>query len=253
MTWAKLDDGFWSNPKVVAAGNEAAGIYARALSYCCQHLTDGVISADVMRFLGKKRPVSRLVESGLVVETEAGFQIPDFLDFNPSRSDKDEERAEARERMRRVRANRRNGSGEHKPNVRAKFGAGSDTPSRPVPSVPTEHTQALPKVARKQVTEDEWDLASQVLAAFNEAAGSELTIEAHYTPIVGRIREKPALTIEHHRRIIAANFRKPWWEDRPTPRVIYGSAAQFEASIEKARGDRPRRDGLAERAARAAA
>src|SRR4051812_38982771 len=44
VTWAKLDDGFWANPKIDATSLAAVGVYARSLSYCGQHLTDGKIT-----------------------------------------------------------------------------------------------------------------------------------------------------------------------------------------------------------------
>lgn len=88
MTWSRLDDGFWSNPKIVAAGNEAAGVYARALAYCGQHLTEGKIPEEVLRFIaGRRKPIDQLVDHGLVVRNGAGFEIPDFLDFNPTREE----------------------------------------------------------------------------------------------------------------------------------------------------------------------
>lgn len=43
MAWARLDDQFWSNPKVVAAENDAAGVFARALCYASAHNTDGFV------------------------------------------------------------------------------------------------------------------------------------------------------------------------------------------------------------------
>lgn len=97
------------------------------------------------------------------------------------------------------------------------------------------------KVNRKPVTDDEYTLASEIVAAWNEIAGTGLTVDAHLTPIIGRIREKPQLDAHHHRKIIERNFAgKPWWEQRnpgrkPGPRVIYGSAELFENAIETAR------------------
>lgn len=41
MPWTKLDDGFWMHPKILLAGNEAVGIFARCISYCGAYLTDG--------------------------------------------------------------------------------------------------------------------------------------------------------------------------------------------------------------------
>jgi DnaA N-terminal domain len=95
-----------------------------------------------------------------------------------------------------------------------------------------EGKSSRPKVNRKPVTDDEMALAEQIIAAFNAAAGTQVTTEAHLIPVVGRIREKADLTAEQHRAIIAAVFLDPWWKGPPGPQVIYGNAAQFERSIE---------------------
>lgn len=86
MTWTKLDDGFWSNPKVGRAGNEAAGAYARALSYCGRHETDGSFPDSVARFIARARTWERLVVEGLIEQVEGGYVIPDYLEHNPSRA-----------------------------------------------------------------------------------------------------------------------------------------------------------------------
>lgn len=98
MTWTKLDDGFWSNPKVAAAGNEVAGAYARCLSYCGHHETDGKVPVDVARFIARPKVFEQLVETGLIEQNGNGFVIPDFLDFNPSHKVLEEKRAKDRAR-----------------------------------------------------------------------------------------------------------------------------------------------------------
>jgi hypothetical protein len=85
MPWVKLDDSFWANPKVVAAGNEVAGAYVRMLSYCGQQLTDGEIAEEPARFIAKAPVTKKLVGHGFVEASASGFLIPDYLDFNPSR------------------------------------------------------------------------------------------------------------------------------------------------------------------------
>lgn len=51
MPWARLDDAFWRNPKVLEAGNEAAGVYARALSYSADNGTLGHLNASTIKAL----------------------------------------------------------------------------------------------------------------------------------------------------------------------------------------------------------
>lgn len=103
MTWAKLDDSFYDDPKVVAAGNEAAGVYCRALSYCGKHLTDGLVPEAIAELIaGKRRPIAKLLEVGLWVRSEDGwYGVTDYLRFNPSKAEvlhKRKVRAEAGKR-----------------------------------------------------------------------------------------------------------------------------------------------------------
>ncbi len=88
-------------------------------------------------------------------------------------------------------------------------------------------------VNKKPVTNDEYDLASDVLAAFNAAAGTRYSSRLVFEKIIRRIREHPEVTLEHHRAIIANNFADPWWKDNPAPEVIYGNASIFERSAHK--------------------
>jgi len=100
------------------------------------------------------------------------------------------------------------------------------------------HRGKSPKksVGKKVVTEAELELAAVVVSQFNSLAGTELSVDAHLTPIVGRIREKPKYTQVHHRKIIEAVFAgEHWWTGPPTPKIIYGNAAVWEQSIELAR------------------
>lgn len=104
----KLDDGFWSNPKIMALGNEAAGVYTRMLSYCGQHLTDGHVADEVAKLICSKGGVfDKLKDSGLIERNGAGWIVSDFLEFNPSREQVENERRSSRERMRKLRANKR--------------------------------------------------------------------------------------------------------------------------------------------------
>lgn len=88
MSWTKLDDRFWGNPKILAAGNEATGVYCRALSYCSEHLTEGHIPDDALRLIaGRRKPIDALLEAKLIVQNGTGYVIPDYLEFNPSRAE----------------------------------------------------------------------------------------------------------------------------------------------------------------------
>lgn len=117
MTWVRLDDGFAQHPKVVAAGPLAMAMQVAALCYCNKNLTDGFVPWPVAQsllsweFLGQEndrgRPVFRigvscgmagddvtcqtainaLLLNGMWEETDGGFQIHDYLDYQPSKAE----------------------------------------------------------------------------------------------------------------------------------------------------------------------
>ena len=89
MTWIKLDDGFADHPKLLKAGPLGLAVHVRALCYCARHLTDGFIPRNAVTLL--LRDVSNakipriLVSCGLWIKQRNGYQIKDYLDYNPSR------------------------------------------------------------------------------------------------------------------------------------------------------------------------
>lgn len=100
MPWAKLDDGFWMHPKVVMAGNEVAGIFARCLSYCGKYLTDGRVPPEVaLAIAGSKRAVEKTVASGFLQELPSGdLYVRDYAHYNPLRDEVEAKREERSEK-----------------------------------------------------------------------------------------------------------------------------------------------------------
>lgn len=113
MPWARLDDAFWRNPKVLAAGNEAAGLYARALSYSADNGTGGLLSLDTVKTLAGSRfkALSRkLVDVGLWDPSgQGGWHIHDYDD--PAYGNPTSSRAQARSEAARKAAQVRWGNG----------------------------------------------------------------------------------------------------------------------------------------------
>jgi hypothetical protein len=138
MTWMKVDDSFHSHPKVLATSPAALGLWVVAGSWSGANLSDGFIPDHVLpRLLPDSESLAKeLVSTGLWKRTRGGYRFHDWHDFNPERSAVEEERRAARERMQKLRAQRkaagqgRNGSGEQRANVRPKF----VTPTRPDPN-----------------------------------------------------------------------------------------------------------------------
>ena len=124
MTWVQLDDRANENMKLVKVGAEAAWFWASSLMLCNrQDAHDGHIAAE---FLGMLFPVKqpkklakKLVDEGLWEAVEGCYQIHNYHEFQPSRSD-----IEARKEKKRE-AGRKGGkaSGESRRQAKAKQGA----------------------------------------------------------------------------------------------------------------------------------
>jgi hypothetical protein len=114
MTWFKVDDTLAFHRKAVAAGNAAMGLWVRAGSWCSQQLTDGFVPDDMIASLGNSGQAKRLVAAGLWERVDGGYRFWQWDERQPSREQVEQERNAARERMRRVRTQKRNGSAEQK-------------------------------------------------------------------------------------------------------------------------------------------
>lgn len=104
MPWFRLDDSFHSHPKVIAAGNEAVGLYVRCGTYAAEHLTDGFLPKDVVLLYGSGALAEKLTGVKLWHRARGGWTIHDYLDYNPSKQAVDKDRLKAAERQRRHRS-----------------------------------------------------------------------------------------------------------------------------------------------------
>jgi hypothetical protein len=107
MPWFRLEDSFHSHPKVIKAGNEAAGLYVRCGAYAAQHLTNGFIPEHVALLYGSHALADALVRAGLWRRARGGWRMPDYLDYNPSREAVEKERRARAERQARWREKKR--------------------------------------------------------------------------------------------------------------------------------------------------
>ena len=127
MSWVKLDDQFTDHPKVVKAGPMAAWLFVCGLAYCGRFLTDGTIPKEQVRRLADiddpMTHAAKLVSVGLWHETSDGFQVNDYLEYNPAGDKVRAERSAAKERMSRHR------SAELQPNNERSSSSPSPSPS----------------------------------------------------------------------------------------------------------------------------
>lgn len=84
MSWFKLDDRFFDNPKIAVLSKDAKLAYLEAGTYCARELTDGFIPGPTAkRFAG--RSLKELVP-GLWEPVKDGYRVHDFLVYNPTRA-----------------------------------------------------------------------------------------------------------------------------------------------------------------------
>lgn len=135
MSWVRLDDQFTDHPKLAEVGPVAGWVYVSGLCYAARYLTDGFVPENIaLRFAGSSPEIlAKLVESSLWDRANNGYQIHDYLEYNPPASKVKAEREEAKARMQRKNATKQGVSSE----VRGNFGrnSGEIQPSRtPSPS-----------------------------------------------------------------------------------------------------------------------
>ena len=101
MTWVKLDDAFGDHPKILGLSDSAFRLHVLSLCYCARYLTDGNVPSAFLR--GHGADVDELWHAGLWFQGDDGFEIHDYLAYNPSREDVRHERERVAERQRRFR------------------------------------------------------------------------------------------------------------------------------------------------------
>jgi len=103
MGWVRLDDNFADHPKVIALSDTAFRLYIEGLCYSNRQLTDGFIPNAVYTKLSKNDDAQFLIEAGLWEDTEGGFNIRSYTEYQPTREKVEKKREEAKERLRRYR------------------------------------------------------------------------------------------------------------------------------------------------------
>lgn len=146
MSWVKIDDQFSEHPKVMQAGPLASWLYIRSLCYTAKYLTDGFIpqsSAEQLAMFAGSSPelLEKLVECSLWERTNGGYQIHDYLDYNPTGAQVKAERAAAAERQRQKRDGKSTFA-RTSPELRPNF-AGSSSPPSPSPSPIIEESSVV--------------------------------------------------------------------------------------------------------------
>lgn len=111
MVWLKKDDNFPNHRKVRRLSDAAYRLHDTAMCYASHDESDGRITfADLDEMQHGRRlrkHVAALVDAGLWEPVDDGWEIHDFLHYNPSHAQLEAEREANRKRQARLRAKRR--------------------------------------------------------------------------------------------------------------------------------------------------
>ncbi|GAA1337217.1 hypothetical protein [Arthrobacter roseus] len=149
MPWFKVDDQFAFNAKVMAAGNEAVGLWVRAGSWSAAQLTDGFIPdhmANAMaNGMAKECGVDALVNAGLWNRIDGGYRFHDWDEFQPSAEDEKKKRKARSDAGKAGARARWDGKPHGKPHADAMAKECEvDDPTRPDPTRPTLSKESVP-------------------------------------------------------------------------------------------------------------
>jgi hypothetical protein len=130
MPWVRVDDAFYDHEKFGWAGPVGLAQYMAGLAWCNRNLTDGFIPESAARRLLDWQGIhwkawegelvagcetvdpievsDHLVSCGLWENAAGGYQIHDYLDYQPSADDVRAERARNAERQKKWRDSKRN-------------------------------------------------------------------------------------------------------------------------------------------------
>lgn len=113
---------------MLKAGNEAVGLYVRCGTYAADHTTDGFVERSIVILYGTEALAARLVDAGLWHRTRGGWNMHDYLDYNPSREAVEKERKDKADRQKRWREKQ----GRRVTNA-SSDASGDGAPTRPAP------------------------------------------------------------------------------------------------------------------------
>lgn len=86
MTWVKIDDAMPTHPKISGLTDRAFRVHIGGLCYCGRYLTDGFVPSSALRSIGgTAKKAQELVDARLWAVVAGGYEINDYLVYNPSR------------------------------------------------------------------------------------------------------------------------------------------------------------------------
>lgn len=94
MPWIKLDDKWMDHPKIMRAGRDARDMWLASITWSARHLTDGNIPKEMLPALAIMAGIDIancqnfarvLLDVCLWNATENGYEIHDYLEYNPTK------------------------------------------------------------------------------------------------------------------------------------------------------------------------
>jgi hypothetical protein len=253
LSHALIDDKILGCRKALEAGEDATDLFIRGIIYCNEQLTDGFIPDAALDRVSRKRSrrtqAARLVFVGWWKCVANGWEVVDYLSWNPSRAVVEERRKLAKERKERFEEKRKADRVERVPN--ASGTRRHDDPrsspllsstSEPSPLPPADAGEAgkpgqvpVPPLKPKRTLKPRPPSpeVDAVRAAIVEACEVEYP-EACFDGLRARLRD--GATLEQALAYVAWCARQPWERDtvRLDPEVLF-RAKRFAAGLAKAR------------------
>lgn len=92
MGWVWFDDKFTEHPKILRAGPVASWLFVRCVSWANRHLTDGFVPAEAIVSMHGRQSTKTLVDVGLLEIADGGYRIHDYLAYQRSRAEAEQQR-----------------------------------------------------------------------------------------------------------------------------------------------------------------
>ena len=237
--WFKVDDQFWSHPKIVECSAEALSLWVRAGSYASHHLTNGRITGGVLPMLGATPAVAdELVSVGLWCRLDGRtWEFHDWFDYQPAAE------AVAERRAKRVAAGRKgaqarwgdkDASATEAPAMASAManaiadGWQDDAPS-PSPSPDSKNSQRQSPPERARAVTDSVQVLemTQRIAAQRGIASLAMVVDAIHRHTAARVDESGALQVS-----LWLLEKAKSWPDNPE-RYVIRCIERTPAEVEK--------------------
>ena len=104
MSWVKIDDTAPDHPKMLGLSDRAQAAWMRSLCWSSKQMTDGFLPMVAVRHVAPRNTTTttlELVEAGLWEQNGSGYEVHDYLDYQPSAAEVRERRTQRAEAGRR--------------------------------------------------------------------------------------------------------------------------------------------------------